>query len=238
MNTDLASVTELDRHVGRLRVEIDRLGIAGDTILVFSSDNGPEDFAIGNASNAGLGSPGPFRGRKRSLYEGGVRVPFIAAWPGRIPAGKSDDSTIMSGVDLMPTLAHLAGIPCDAPSIDGEDLSPAMRGERVTRRRPLHWEWFFEVVGNPAYFAPPLALRDGPWKFYCDYSGGSVQLYDLTADPAERTELSSRYPEVVERLRAASLAWAKSLPQAELRDAVANGADRMKLLDIRQRQKK
>lgn len=238
MKTHLSAVTELDRHIGRLRAEIDRLGIAGDTILVFSSDNGPEDFAIGNASNAGLGSPGPFRGRKRSLYEGGVRVPFIAAWPGRIPAGRSDDATVMSGADLMPTLAQLAGIPCDALDIDGEDLSPALRGESVARRRPLHWEWFFEVVGNPSYFAPPLAVRDGRWKFYCDYAGGSVQLYDLTADPAERTELSSRHPEVVERLRTASLAWVRSLPPAELRDAVAKGADRMKLLDIRQPQKK
>ena len=138
----------------------------------------------------------------------------------------------------MPTLAQLAGIPCDTPDIDGEDLSPALRGESVARRRPLHWEWFFEVVGNPAYFAPPLAVRDGRWKFYCDYAGGSVQLYDLTADPAERMELSSRHPEVVERLRAASLAWVRSLPPAELRDAVAKGADRMKLLDIRQPQKK
>lgn len=237
METYLAAIAEVDRHVGRLRAELGRLKIAEHTILVFSSDNGPEDYAIGNASNAGMGSPGPLRGRKRSLYEGGIRVPFIAAWPGRIPVGRVDESTIMSGVDLMPTIAALAGIRCDAPSIDGEDLSSALRGEPAVRQRPLHWEWFFEVVGNPAYFPPPLAMRDGPWKFYCGYSGGNVQLFDVVNDPSELSELSAQHPDVINRLRAAALAWVKSLPPAELRIAVANGADRMKLLDIRKPRK-
>lgn len=233
MRTYLAAIAELDRNIGRLRAELTRLKIADNSILVFSSDNGPEDYHIGNASNAGMGSPGPLRGRKRSLYEGGIRVPFIATWPGRIPVGRVDETTIMSGVDLMPTLATLAGIPCNAPSIDGEDLSGALRGKPATRQRPLYWEWFFEVVGNPAWFAPPLAMRDGPWKFYCDYAGENVQLFDVASDPAETSELSSQQPDVVSRLRASTLEWSKSLPSAKLRTAVANGADRMKLLDIR-----
>ena len=106
----------------------------------------------------------------------------------------------------MPTIAALAGIRCDAPSIDGEDLSSALRGEPAVRQRPLHWEWFFEVVGNPAYFAPPLAMRDGQWKFYCDYAGGNVQLFDVVNDPSEVSELSAQHPDVVNRLRAAALA--------------------------------
>lgn len=237
MKTYLAAIAEVDRQVGRLREALAELKLTENSILVFSSDNGPEDYAIGNASNAGMGSPGPLRGRKRSLYEGGIRVPFIAAWPGTIPAGRVDQETIMSGVDLMPTLAALAGIRCEAPAIDGEDLSNALRGEPAARRRPLHWEWFFEVVGNPAYFAPPLAVRDGPWKFYCDYEGGNVQVFDVVNDPSEVFQLSAQHPDVVERLRAAALAWVKSLPPAELRTAVANGADRMKLLDIRKPRK-
>ncbi len=237
MKTYLAAIAEVDRHVGRLRAELAKLKIDENTILVFSSDNGPEDYNIGNASNAGMGSPGPLRGRKRSRYEGGLRVPFIATWPGKIPAGRVDESTIMSGVDLMPTLAALAGIRFDAPSIDGEDLSSALRGKPAVRQRPLHWEWFFEVVGNPAYFAPPLAMRDGPWKFYCDYAGGNVQLFDVADDPSETSELSARHPDVVNRLRASALEWVKSLPPAELRTAVANGADRMKLLDIQKPRK-
>lgn len=188
MRTYLAAIAELDRHIERLRAELTRLKIADNSILVFSSDNGPEDYHIGNASNAGMGSPGPLRGRKRSLHEGGSRVPFIATWPGRIPVGKVDETTIMSSVDLMPTLAALAGIPCNAPSIDGEDLSGALRGKPATRQRPLYWEWFFEVVGDPAWFAPPLAMRDGPWEFYCDYAGENVQLFDVASDPSETSE--------------------------------------------------
>lgn len=237
MKTYLAAIAEVDRHVGRLRAELAQLGLTTNTIVVFSSDNGPEDYGIGNASNAGMGSPGPLRGRKRSLYEGGIRVPFIAAWPGTIPADRVDRETVMSGMDLMPTLAALAGIRCDPPSIDGENLSAAFRGAPAVRRRPLHWEWFFEVVGDPAFMAPPLAVRDGPWKFYCDYAGGDVRLFDVVADPSELSDRSAHHPDVVDRLRGSALAWVQSLPPAELRTAVANGADRMQLLDIRKPRK-
>jgi arylsulfatase A-like enzyme/lysophospholipase L1-like esterase len=237
MKTYLAAIAEVDRQVGRLREALTELNLVDNTVIVFSSDNGPEDYVIGNASNAGLGSPGSLRGRKRSLYEGGIRVPFIAAWPGRIPAGHTDDRTIMSGADLMPTLAALAGIRCNARSIDGEDLSGALRGAPAMRRNPLHWEWFFEIVGDPDFFAPPLAMRDGPWKFYCDYAGGSVQLFDVARDPSEVVDLSAQHPDVIDRLRTAALDWVESLPPAELRTAVANGADRMKLLDIREPRK-
>jgi arylsulfatase A-like enzyme len=234
MRVYLAAIAEVDRQVGRLREALAQLGLADDTIIVFSSDNGPEDYAIGNAANAGMGSPGPLRGRKRSLYEGGTRVPFVAAWPGKIPAGRVDNETIMSGVDLMPTLAALAGIPCDVPGIDGEDLTAALLGGSAPRQRPLHWEWFFEVAGNPAFFSPPLAVRDGPWKFYCDYAGANAQLYDITKDPEEVNDVSAKHQDVVDRLRGSALAWVKSLPPAPLRDAVAKGADRMTLLDIRE----
>lgn len=234
LRTYLAAVAEVDRQVGRLREALAQLGLADDTIIVFSSDNGPEDYAIGNSANAGMGSPGPLRGRKRSLYEGGTRVPFVAVWPGKIPAGRVDTETVMSGVDLMPTLAALAGIPCDAPGIDGENLSAALRGGPAGRQRPVHWEWFFEVVGNPAFFAPPLAVRDGPWKFYCDYAGADTQLYDITKDPEELDNVAVKHQDVVDRLRNSALAWVKTLPPAPLRDAVAKGADRMTLLDIRE----
>ncbi|MFZ9747788.1 MAG: sulfatase-like hydrolase/transferase [Opitutaceae bacterium] len=236
----LAAVEDLDRHVGRLLAELARLGLERDTLIVFSSDNGPEDYYIGNAANAGLGSPGPFRGRKRSLYEGGVRVPFIVRWPGRIPAGRTDAESIVSGIDLLPTLAALAGVPL-APvvpggTIDGEDLSAALRGQPAPRRRPLHFEWFFEVVGDRAYFPPPLAIRDGTWKFYGDYAGGALELYDVTRDPGETRNLAGDHPAVTARLRDAALAWVRTLPPAEFRDAVARGADRMTLLDIRRPQ--
>jgi len=237
MRMYLAAVAELDRNVGRLLDELRRLGLERGTVIVFSSDNGPEDYYIGNAANAGLGSPGPFRGRKRSLYEGGVRVPFIVHWPGTIPAGRTDRDTILSGVDFLPTFAALAGIPLGervrAAAIDGEDLSAALRGRPVARQRPVFFEWFFEVVGDRAYLPPPLAVRDARWKLYTDYAGGAVELYDVTRDPGERENLAGANPAVARRLKDAVLAWVKSLPPAEFRDAVARGADRMTLLDIR-----
>ena len=234
MRIYLAALAEVDHQIGRLRETLTQLGLKEDTIIVFSSDNGPEDYAIGNAANAGMGSPGPLRGRKRSLYEGGTRVPFVAVWPGKIPSGRVDNETIMSGVDLMPTLAALAGIPCEARGIDGENMSSALHGGSAPRHRPVHWEWFFEVVGSPAFFSPPLAVRDGPWKFYCDYAGASAQLYDITKDPEEMNDVSAQHQDVVDRLRDSALAWVKTLPPAPLRDAVAKGANRMTLLDIRE----
>jgi len=89
-----ASVSDLDRQVGRLLKRIDELGLGENTLIAFSSDNGPEDFDIGNAVHSGIGHTGPFRGRKRSIYEGGIRMPFIVRWPGRTPRGRVDDDSI------------------------------------------------------------------------------------------------------------------------------------------------
>jgi N-acetylgalactosamine-6-sulfatase len=233
MRMYLAAVTEVDHNVGRLLQALQELGMDERTLVVFSSDNGPEDFYIGNAANAGMGSPGPFRGRKRSIYEGGTRVPFIVRWPGHIPAGRVDRETLLSGIDFLPTVAALAGIPHADRELDGEDMSAALRGAVVHRKRPLFWEWFFEVVGNRDYLPPPLAVREGSWKFYTDYAGGAVELYDLKQDPAETRNVAAQNPAVVAQLKPAVLAWVKTLPPAEYRDEVAKGADRMKLLDIR-----
>ena len=120
-----AVVTEADRQIGRLLRRLDELGLAENTIVLFSADNGPEDIAIRNASHSGVGSPGPFRGRKRSLYEGGIRVPFLLSWPeGNASRGTVDDDTPLCAVDLLPTFCALAGI--DLPEglqLDGEDMS-------------------------------------------------------------------------------------------------------------------
>jgi N-acetylgalactosamine-6-sulfatase len=125
-----ASVTDLDQQIGRLVKKIDELGMADNTVIAFSSDNGPEDFDIGNAVHSGIGDTGPFRGRKRSIYEGGIRMPFIVRWPGHVPAGKVDDTSIVAGVDWLPTVCSLAGVklPGDLKP-DGEDMSAALLGK-------------------------------------------------------------------------------------------------------------
>lgn len=98
-----ASVTDLDAQIGRLLKGLETMGLSDKTLIVFSSDNGPEDIHIRNAGHSGVGSAGPFRGRKRSLYEGGVRVPGIVCWPGHVPSGRIDETSIVAGCDLLPT---------------------------------------------------------------------------------------------------------------------------------------
>lgn len=118
-----ASVTDLDTQVGRLLQGLAKLGKEDSTLVLFSSDNGPEDIHIGNAGHSGVGSAGPFRGRKRSLYEGGIRVPGIVRWPGKVPAGRVDDTAILAGVDWLPTICRIAGVgPPEGHALDGEDV--------------------------------------------------------------------------------------------------------------------
>src|SRR5690606_22292458 len=111
------------------------------------------------------GSPGPFRGRKRSLYEGGVRVPFIVRWPGQIPSKRVDETSVVSAVDFLPTVCRLAGVdlPADYHG-DGEDVSDILRGATGARTSPLLWEWRFRIAGYPVHHSPLLSIRDGDWK--------------------------------------------------------------------------
>jgi arylsulfatase A-like enzyme len=190
---------------------LEKDGLDQETLVVFSSDNGPEDIHIGNASHSAFGNPGPFRGRKRSLYEGGVRVPGLFRWPGRIRAGRVDTTSVVSGVDLFPTACRLAGAP--APEgVDGEDVSDILTGAPRARRTPLHWEWRFQVAGYPVNRSPILAMREGDWKLLMNPDRSRVELYQIAADPMEQTNLAAARPEIVARMEARSLAWQKTLP--------------------------
>jgi len=111
----------VDAAIGNLLEFLDKRGLADNTLLLFTSDNGPEDFRITRGVGPGSGSSGRFRGRKRSIYEGGVRMPCIARWPGRIPAGTVDSTTVMSSLDWLPTVSALVGEELP-PHLDGEDM--------------------------------------------------------------------------------------------------------------------
>ncbi|MFN0106187.1 MAG: sulfatase [Bryobacteraceae bacterium] len=206
-----ASLRDLDTQIGRLLAELEKDGLAGNTLVVFSSDNGPEDIHVVNASHGAFGSPGPFRGRKRSLYEGGVRVPGIFRLPGRVAAGKVDTVSIVSAIDLLPTVAKLAGLPAPA-GIDGEDVSDILAGTPRPRRAPLHWEWRFNVAGYAVNRSPILSIRDGKWKLLLNPDGSRTELYDIPADPMEQSNVAAANGAVTERLRAKALAWQKTLP--------------------------
>jgi arylsulfatase A-like enzyme len=219
------SVTDMDRQIGRLLEALDRLNLTDQTLILFSSDNGPEDIHISNAGHSGIGSAGPFRGRKRSLYEGGIRVPGIVRWPGKVPAGVVDNSSVVAGVDWLPTVCKLAAIPIPAGHVlDGEDVSDIFLGKSRPRTTPLMWEWRFQIFGEPFHRSPVLAIRQGDWKLLMNPDRSRVELYDIPRDPTQLNNLAGRHPETVAALAARVLAWQATLPKGPM-DASAGKAD-------------
>jgi N-acetylgalactosamine-6-sulfatase len=213
MRVYAASMADLDAQLGRLFDALRELGQERNTVVFFSSDNGPEDYRIGNAANAGVGSPGPHRARKRSLYEGGVRVPFLVRWPSHVSAGATDDASVIAAVDLLPTISTLAGVKLPAGfRPDGEDASDILLGQSRPRRGPLFWEWRFAVTGGGDYAPPRFAIRDGDWKLFTTADRSRVELYNIPRDPDERQNVAAQHDPIVERLASTVLSWAKTLP--------------------------
>jgi N-acetylgalactosamine-6-sulfatase len=212
-----ASVGALDRQIGRLMAGLAALQVADNTIVIFTSDNGPEDITIGNAVHSGIGSAGPLRGRKRSLYEGGVREPFIVRWPAVTPAGRVDNTSVMAGCDFLPSLCALAGAALpEGIELDGQDLSAILKGKPADRSKPLMWEWRFSVYNHIWNRSPILSIRDGNYKLLLNPDRSRIELYDIPRDPSERDNLAARHPEVVDRLAARVLAWQKTLPSGPM----------------------
>lgn len=201
---------EYDRQIGRVLASLKELGLEENTIVVFTSDNGPNP-SFGRLRSGGL------RGQKWSLYEGGIREPFIVRWTGKIPAGKVNETTVLGSVDLFPTLCRLAGVatPKEA-AFDGEDLSAAFLGSADARTRPLMWEY----GRNDRYLkpkaendrSPNVAIREGHWKLLVNADGTRAELYDLDTDAKETTNLAGREPDIVRTLVGQALAWRKALP--------------------------
>jgi N-acetylgalactosamine-6-sulfatase len=223
-----ATVAEMDRQIGRLLAKLDELGLARNTIVIFSSDNGPEDIEIGNAAWSGIGSAGPLRGRKRSLYEGGVRVPFLVRWPAATPAGQVNNETVVSGADLLPTLCALAGValPDEVQATQrGQSVAAAFQGDKTLRRTaPLLWEWRYRVFNHPWNRSPILAIREGPWKLLLNPDRSRVELYDIGADPSEQNNLAAGHSDIVARLSEKALAWQRTLPLSPIEPAAGNNA--------------
>ena len=221
MQVFCASLTDLDTQVGRLLDALDELGLTNDTLIFLSSDNGPEDYRVGNASNAGVGSAGPLRARKRSMHEGGIRTFGLVRWPGKVPAGRVEETAVVGGVDFLPTIATLAGakMPADL-ALEGEDLSALWKGASASpRRTTLHWEWISGVQGpQDGYMPPPVCVRDGDWKLFVNHAGKEAQLFNIPQDPGEHEDLAATQPEVVKRLTEKALAWVQSLPPSPARE--------------------
>jgi arylsulfatase A-like enzyme len=202
-----AVLAEFDRQLSRL---LDGLRET-NTLVVLLGDNGPSPPFERDRT-------GGLRGQKLSLYEGGVRVPYFVWWPGQVPAGRVDESTVVSSVDLLPTLARLcsATIP-DGVEPDGMDVSPAFVGETIARTKPLFWEYgrndkSFDYPKNQRHRSPNVAVREGTFKLLINADGEGVELYDLATDREEARNISKERPEVVERMKGLALAWRRALP--------------------------
>jgi arylsulfatase A-like enzyme len=224
MQVFCASLTDLDTQLGRLFAALDEMHLANDTVVFFSSDNGPEDYRVSNAANAGVGNTGPLRARKRSMYEGGIRTFGLLRWPGQVSAGRQDETSVIGGVDFLPTICKIAGV--DVPANlnpDGEDVSDIWLGKPHARMKPLHWEWLFNVSGSieDGYMPPMLTVRDGDWKLFVSHKGDNAQLYNIPKDAGEEHDVAAANPEIVKSLTAKALAWVQALPPSPARDAVA-----------------
>ncbi len=209
MRAYLAELKVLDDNAGRLLKRLDELGLRENTIVVFASDQGPahiRDGSEGVRLNA-MGFAGPFRGGKHNQYEGGVRIPFVVRWPGRVPAKRVDEKSVISAIDWLPTLCALTGTQINAADFDGEDMSAAWlgNGEHV-RAKPLLWK-----TGAPHSEG---TIRDGQWKLHHpNKRGGELELFDVVADPGEQHNLVKEHPDIVKRLSAKVEAWVTTLPK-------------------------
>ena len=183
-------VQSLDVNIGRVLQALDASGLAGNTIVVFTSDNGGERFS----------KTWPFSGMKTELLEGGIRVPAVVRWPGRIAAGSVSEQVTIT-MDWVPTLLAAAGTTPDAayPS-DGKDLGPIMTGRAPPHSRKLYWRY---KAGSQR------AVRDGDWKYL--RIAGNEFLFDVVKDPRERGNLKDRQKDVFDRLRIDWETWNNSM---------------------------
>jgi arylsulfatase A-like enzyme len=211
-----AALVEMDRQIGLFLDSLKQIGLDQNTIVIFSSDNGPEDLHIINAAHSGAGSPGPFRGRKRSLYDGGIRTPFIVSWPNHIPEGVVNNNTIIGGVDFIPTLCSLthSKLPQNM-TLDGEDMSAAILGDtNVKRNNPLFWEWRYDIYGFKINVSPRLAMRTGNWKYLMNPDSSRKELYNIVNDPQEIDNLASENIKLVKSLSETLMNWYKTIPKS------------------------
>jgi arylsulfatase A-like enzyme len=186
-----AMVTRFDRTVGGIVDLLRELGLEGNTLVIVTSDNGPYHHPIPIDF---FRSNGALRGKKRDLYEGGIRVPLIARWPARIRPGRVSDH-VTAGWDFLPTFAELAGVPVP-PGVDGISIGPVLAGADAAQRSPAYLYWDYGHA-RPAF---SQAVRLGNWKGVRLRDAGPIQLFDLAKDESETADVSAAHPEIVQRI--------------------------------------
>ena len=200
-------ISAMDDQIGRLRRRLQELKISDNTMLWYSSDNGPESNAT-----KGAGSAAPFRGRKRSLYEGGVRVPGLLVWPRQIKSPRSTDIPCVSS-DYFPTILDTLNLPLPNRPYDGTSLLPLIRGERLRRSQPICFQSRnMATIHGEGFKLVSLTSTDA------DQTNTQLELYDLERDPAESHNLAAEHPETVERLNKQLNRWIASCKRSDAGD--------------------
>lgn len=180
------NVTQLDHEVGRLVKVLDDSHLTENTFVYFSSDNGPETLNRYKGSESSYGSPVPLRGMKLHMYEGGIRVPGIVRWPGHTKPGLTVGEPVCS-YDLLPTLCAIAEVSLPEDRVrDGASLMPLFEGRKVSRVKPLYWQYDRAIGG-----ANRVAIRDGDWKLLANADLSKFELYNLRADMSETRDLAA-----------------------------------------------
>lgn len=209
-----AVMLEVDRQVGRLLDGLKTMGLDSSTLVIFTSDNGPLPTFQGDRAT-------PYRGSKLSLFEGGIRVPFAARWPGTIPAGSVNRSTTLAAVDMLPTLARIARADLTtaiASACDGEDLSAQLLGRSAPNRtKDLFWQY---GLNNISYAypkiardkSPSLAIRSSDHILLTNSDGSGTQLFNLSSDPSQKNNLVESDSQIVNLLQKRLVRWKTSLP--------------------------
>ncbi|MDZ4849870.1 MAG: sulfatase-like hydrolase/transferase [Pirellulaceae bacterium] len=223
-------LSHADDRIGEVLDTLERLKLAENTLVIFSSDNGPAraatptemELSYDTATGAGYGiaaSKGITAGRKgykAALFEGGINVPFIARWPGKIAAGKIDDKLMISAVDLLPTFCEVAGVmlPETYRSDGVSQLKTLLGNPSSGREKPLFWKMAsrWPAKANQPFHWVSYAIVDQNWKLLVDEDLKHVELYNMVADRYEKDDLTERNPEVVKALLAKIDKWKSSLP--------------------------
>lgn len=217
-----ANVTQIDEAVATIVEALKEEGVYDDTMIWYTSDNGPEgyhEFGKFNLSDGPYdgsryrGSTGGLRGRKRETHEGGIRVPGIISWPNGLeeagvqPGSLSAEPII--GSDIFPTMLEAAGAPIPEDiTLDSTSILPLIKGKKFERGDPLYWRNSFKWRGDYKF---EVAIRDGDWKLVADTLLTEFELYNIVLDPRETTDLSAHYPDVLQRMKSDLIAYDKDV---------------------------
>ncbi len=198
-----AMMQSVDESVGRILTKLDEMNLAERTVVFFTSDNG--GLSVQEGPNTPATSNAPLRAGKGYLYEGGIRVPLIVRWPGKIRPGRTEQAPI-SSVDLFPTILAMAGVPIPQ-SVDGESLLPVLQNSERLKRDALYWHYphYSNQGGKPSG-----AIREGDFKLVEFFEDGRLELFNLQEDLSETRNLAADLPEKADALRAKLEAWRRS----------------------------